>query len=180
LWHLCLTDPDNRAPVDHAARCAALRELRAAERNDQRALCRTLLDGWADGRIKMYTLYKALDLRREMATLFRRGGYLPLGAAVPGAPRVCAFARSHETEWALCVVPARIGRWVPFRHAPRIPGNIWGDAAIRLPENAPRRWRNVFTGATLTVDGQGSLSLRDVFLSFPAALLRPNPLTVAD
>ena len=58
LWDLSLVDPDNRRPVDFAARIAALRALDdALERGTSRAaLARELLAAWPDGRIKLYVL----------------------------------------------------------------------------------------------------------------------------
>ena len=57
LWDLNLVDPDNRRPVDFAAREAAIADLAARlEAPDQRsALFKTLMDEWQDGRAKLAT-----------------------------------------------------------------------------------------------------------------------------
>ncbi len=48
LWDLSLADPDNRRPVDYAARAAMLAKLDTLDE----AGIEALLDGWVDGRIK--------------------------------------------------------------------------------------------------------------------------------
>jgi maltooligosyltrehalose synthase len=47
-----------------------------------------------------------------------------------------------------------------------------GDGALLLPEGAPARWRNAFTGEALEARG-GALPLVSVLASFPVALLEP-------
>ncbi|HSQ12087.1 MAG TPA: malto-oligosyltrehalose synthase, partial [Candidatus Deferrimicrobium sp.] len=65
LWDLSFVDPDNRRPVDFAARHRLLRELKTSEAKDRAALLQDLLSEWPDGRIKLYLLHKLLSFRRE-------------------------------------------------------------------------------------------------------------------
>src|SRR5207244_2618256 len=72
LWDLALVDPDNRRPVDFAARRTALAALAAEP--DWRALQAC----WQDGRIKLALTRRLLALRNALAQLFRDGEYVPV------------------------------------------------------------------------------------------------------
>src|ERR1700689_5440696 len=66
LWELSLVDPDNRRPVDYNLRSGymdALHEL--AGREGPAAVCRDVLANFADGRVKLWTTHRALELRRR-------------------------------------------------------------------------------------------------------------------
>ena len=95
LWDFSLVDPDNRRPVDFALRRQHLADLAAelARAADRAAFARGLVEAKEDGRIKMYTISRALRTRREQATLFGAGEYRPLETAGPRAEHICAFAR---------------------------------------------------------------------------------------
>src|SRR6201999_1286938 len=56
FWDLSLVDPDNRRPVDFAARAEALSALQAPEWG-------TLAQSWADGRLKLAWTAHLLKLR---------------------------------------------------------------------------------------------------------------------
>jgi (1->4)-alpha-D-glucan 1-alpha-D-glucosylmutase len=149
LWDLSLVDPDNRRPVDYDKRRSLLKKVHKADPA-------TLLRRWPDGRVKMYVMLKALDVRKRHAETFRRGNYRPIRSA--GA-NVCAFARGEEI---IVAVPRLVSNLVEPRTPPL--GNVWGDAALDISG----KWRNAFTGEV--VEGQ-RLLMRDVFATFPVAIL---------
>jgi (1->4)-alpha-D-glucan 1-alpha-D-glucosylmutase len=65
VWDFSLVDPDNRRPVDFAARAALLDDLRARlAGGDHAALARELVARWEDGHIKLSTIHRALACRR--------------------------------------------------------------------------------------------------------------------
>ncbi len=100
-----LVDPDNRAPVDYAARGAA---------PDEQAALSALMAHWRDGRIKQAVIQRALMLRREKAALFAGGDYLQLTVKGALAGQVIAFARRLHGDWvvALASCTRRSGcRW---------------------------------------------------------------------
>ncbi|MEA2381144.1 MAG: (1-_4)-alpha-D-glucan 1-alpha-D-glucosylmutase [Solirubrobacteraceae bacterium] len=86
LEALNLVDPDNRRPVDWAARRAALDALRRGGAPSPTTM-------------KLYTIWKALDLRARRPSAFA-GSYEPLEAG----PGVAAYLRGGEV---LVVVPVR-------------------------------------------------------------------------
>jgi (1->4)-alpha-D-glucan 1-alpha-D-glucosylmutase len=96
FWDFSLVDPDNRRPVDFAARAD---ELAKAPEDWQ-----TLAVNWRDGRIKIALTNRLLRLRRDYAELFRRGGYEPLTVSGPQADHVIAFARTWKRQQLVVAV----------------------------------------------------------------------------
>ncbi|HVU91577.1 MAG TPA: malto-oligosyltrehalose synthase [Jatrophihabitans sp.] len=82
LWEDSLVDPDNRRPVDFAARRALLDELDG--RDDPPPVDAT-------GAAKLWLVSRALRLRRDWPDLF--AGYAPLHADGPAARHALAFDR---------------------------------------------------------------------------------------
>jgi (1->4)-alpha-D-glucan 1-alpha-D-glucosylmutase len=143
LFEYSLVDPDNRRPVDWAAR----RELLAR-----------LDDGWlpdvdAEGAAKLLVTVSALRLRRYRPEAF--AGYRPLHAQGPAARHAVAFQRTP----ALVAVATRL----PVGLA----AQGWGDTVLPLPD-AAQDWFDVITGAP--VDGPAP-RLADLLSRYPVALL---------
>jgi (1->4)-alpha-D-glucan 1-alpha-D-glucosylmutase len=97
FWDLSMVDPDNRRPVDFAAREAALRELESPD-------WQRLAEDWPDGRIKLALTRHLLKLRGELAAVFTEGSYEPLEVSGRHAEHVIAFARRHGRDAAIIVV----------------------------------------------------------------------------
>jgi (1->4)-alpha-D-glucan 1-alpha-D-glucosylmutase len=171
VWDLSLVDPDNRRPVDFAARRRLLDALLAdvAAAQDLPAFVRELVKLKDDGRVKLFVMRQALVFRRRHAALFQRGDYRPLDVVGPLAEHACAFARVVEGEAAVAVVPRLLAR--RGIEAPPLGPEYWGgDTRVVVPADLPRRATNVLTGETLVADA-GGLRLADVFASSPVALL---------
>ena len=104
LWDDSLVDPDNRRPVDYAARRAALKELQHP---------------------KIRIVTTALRLRRSHPDSFLHGEYLPVLASGQANDHVVAFRRGTdilvavtrwtvrlaETGWGNTVLPLPDGSW---------------------------------------------------------------------
>jgi (1->4)-alpha-D-glucan 1-alpha-D-glucosylmutase len=158
MWDLSLVDPDNRRPVDFAARARRLEEVEAALARDRLAALRDMRAGWRDGRIKLAVTASLLAHRRAEAALYAVGDYLPVQAAGEDADSLCAFLRLR-------------GDAALFTVARRFPARSAGDGAeLAWPEAAPqaRRWRDLLTGRVVA---------RDSTLE-PAALLADLPVAV--
>ncbi|MBI3455418.1 MAG: malto-oligosyltrehalose synthase [Candidatus Rokubacteria bacterium] len=176
LWDFGLVDPDNRRPVDFAARAARLAELRARIGSGDRAgLARDLVEQWEDGRIKLYTIHRALACRRAAPDLFRLGEYVPLLAGGPGAAHVCAFARRRATRAVLVVVPRLLGRLTGKGARLPLGRDVWGDTSVALPGEIPGgAYTHVFTGAAVRTgvrEGTVALPVGEALAEFPVALL---------
>ncbi len=171
VWDLSLVDPDNRRPVDFARRARRLEELETARRAapELAAFARALVEAKDDGRVKLFTIHRALALRRERRALFRDGDYRPLALEGPLAEHACAFARSRDGEVALALAPRLLARR-GLAGTPLGP-EWWGrDTVVRVPEMLGARFRDVFTDARLAPRA-GALELGAVFAAFPVALL---------
>ena len=152
LWNFSLVDPDNRRPVDYAARRRLLDEVEGAE-------IARLLDRWQDGAVKLALTRRVLALRADKAALFRDGDYAPLEAAGARAEHVVAFARTSGDDAVVVATPRLVGA---LGERPD-----WGDTSVPLPRG--RRWRNALTGAAL--DAADALTAATLFQDFPVALL---------
>ena len=173
LWELSLVDPDNRRPVDYNLRAGymdALHEL--AEREGPAAVCRDVLANVADGRVKLWTTHRALELRRREHALFRRGEYTALEVAGEHQENVIAFLRRDPSSGrsVLAVLPRFACSLM--RGKLEMPlGPAWGNDQLRIPVSPGTRYSNVFTGESVTVPEQQNLPLSTLFATFPVALL---------
>jgi (1->4)-alpha-D-glucan 1-alpha-D-glucosylmutase len=176
LWDLRLVDPDNRGPVDFAARKAILQQIASSDSSDAPALARLqdLVRTWQDGRIKLYLTWKALQFRREHEALFREGAFLPLPSEGTHSRNVSAFLRRRGKEWALIAIP----KWLSTQGTVAqgaLKGIDWQDTRIVLPPDAPARWSNVLApqGApSLAEEGEKSVLADSLFREFPVALFK--------
>jgi (1->4)-alpha-D-glucan 1-alpha-D-glucosylmutase len=161
LWHQVLVDPDNRRPVDYESRKAALRAL--DEPNvDPIRLSSELVQGYADGRLKLFVLSRLLRLRAAQPALFQ-SGYTALDAG----ENCVAFGRGSSGCELLCAVvrfPFRVTRG----RAPFALGELWRGQVV-AGDGLQGRYRNVLTGRS--VDARGSLELSELFRELPIAVL---------
>jgi len=171
LWDLSLVDPDNRRPVDYDIRKRLLLELDGrAESADVPQLCEDLLANWRDGRIKMWTTAQALRCRQSRRELFQSGHYTPVFATGPRREHVVGFARDHERQVAMTLVP-RLSYTLSAGEL-RFPlGDVWDTTEIPVPSHAAEFMENIFTREKLRVTPQRTLLCREVFAHFPVALL---------
>jgi len=124
FWDFSLVDPDNRRPVDYAAREQALHAHAEVEK---------LLANWRDGRIKQALIAQVLNLRAEHAELFRRGSYQALEVLGSQAHNVLAFAREHEGTYAIVIVPVRCATLLENSAIPQVDALRWDDTRVVLP-----------------------------------------------
>jgi (1->4)-alpha-D-glucan 1-alpha-D-glucosylmutase len=167
LWDLSLVDPDNRRPVDYETRQKLLADL-SGHRDEQ-----TLpeISHGVDGAAKLFTIAKALGIRREQPALFSHGSYEPLTAEGQYRDNVCAFARELNGQGMIIVVPRLVAGLLKGETQLPLGKNVWDDTAFVLPEQLQHTaYRDVFTEATITPQA-GHLAAADVFSHFPVALL---------
>ncbi len=170
LWFRALVDPDNRRPVDWAARARALDQLHAALAPGAEASAARLAE-WcarpADDGLKLYLVSRLLHLRLDHAPLFTHGEYAPLRAVGPNGHRILAFARTHGNERAIVVVPrltCGLGEGAPI-------GAAWDDTRLSLPAGDTRaRWRCRLSGQEVHASGAG-IALSEALALLPVAVL---------
>jgi (1->4)-alpha-D-glucan 1-alpha-D-glucosylmutase len=167
LPQLALVDPDNRQPVSYGERKHLLKTMR---KDTSRPLAQVgeLLENRADGRIKLFVIARALETRREQPLLFQTGRYLPLNTSGAFGRNIIAFARKSGGQWCVVVVPRFVTTLVRENQDP-LGKNVWRDTAVRLPPEAPRSWRNIFT--LQGIEGEAEIAVGEVLQHFPLALL---------
>jgi (1->4)-alpha-D-glucan 1-alpha-D-glucosylmutase len=165
LWDFSLMDPDNRRPVDYELRDRLLDQVQSVPPCARRQAMRNWLEHWQDGAIKLALHSILLGFRRDHPDLFTVGTYEPLRAEGARADQVCAFLRRNgtvATVVAAALFPARLEA-----------GASWGDTAIPLPDDLPRKcWQDLLTGAVSGAQPKG-LAAEEVFRDLPAAVLVP-------
>jgi (1->4)-alpha-D-glucan 1-alpha-D-glucosylmutase len=163
LWSFDFCDPDNRRPVDYAARRAQLHGIRAT--GDKAALGAELLERFEDGRVKMLVIHTLLCLRRQAPGLFLEGSYERLDAHGAAKEHVVAFAREAAGRRLVTAVPRHAATVVHGEDRWPV-GAAWGSATLALP---PGGYIDVFTGQVVT--SNGSAPLRNLFDVLPVAVL---------
>jgi len=126
LWDFSLVDPDNRRPVDYAARREILARVTDGEQPE--------ID--ASGAAKLLVTHKALRLRREHPALFR--GYRPLRGEGAAADHVLAYTRGPGLVVAVTRLPVGLAN-----------AGGWRDTVLPLPDGV---WTDVLTGRDATPD----------------------------
>lgn len=175
LWEFNLVDPDNRRAVDYGTRKKVLREIRDLACPDcLPTSVRELTNNLQDGRIKLYVLWQALNLRKQQPDLFQCGEYVPLKTLGEQAKHFVAFARRHETGTVIVTVPRLCAELM--KDTPSLPlgREIWQDTRMEIPAGYPVRFRNLFTGDLLALDaadGVRTFFASQVLRDFPIALL---------
>jgi malto-oligosyltrehalose synthase len=162
FWDQSLVDPDNRRPVDFAARINAL----AADEAPIAAAAH-----WRDGRLKQAVIRRALVLRHEAPALFARGDYQPIEVAGAKAKHVVAFARAHGGASCIAVVP-RLPSELLEQGADHvvIPPAYWTDTALVLPRGLVGcTLHDCISDQTYRIDEQ--VLLEDLLARLPVALL---------
>ena len=164
FWDFSMVDPDNRRPVDFAAREQAL---------DAGSSPAALMDSWRDGRVKQAMIARTLALRARSPGLFTMGSYTPLRTEGPLADSVIAYARIHEGRGAL-VVASRLSARHLSGETPLIPADAWNGTHVLLPRSIGGRNSAAIFDDT-TVDRQlpanGRLPVSSVLAACPAAVL---------
>ncbi|QAX85004.1 malto-oligosyltrehalose synthase [Pseudomonas sp. DTU12.3] len=150
FWDFSLVDPDNRRPVDYAARAQSLQEPLATVQ---------LLTNWRDGRIKQALIAEVLNLRAEHAGLFRRGTYQALEVLGSQAHNVLAFAREHEGKYAIVIVPIRCATLLENSAVPQVDALRWGDTRVVLPFAASdTNLKGLFSSSAVTKNRELNIS----------------------
>jgi (1->4)-alpha-D-glucan 1-alpha-D-glucosylmutase len=150
LWDFSLVDPDNRRPVDYALRKRLLCELKQMTGNDVAAQVMRRAD---EGLPKMWTIHKALEVRRERPDCFHtEAEYTPIEVDGARHDHVIAFLRAEDV---VTVVPRLIVKL----------DESWKDTIVVLPKE---RWRNRLTGGVVA---GGVIPMKVLLKHFPVALL---------
>jgi (1->4)-alpha-D-glucan 1-alpha-D-glucosylmutase len=157
LWDYSLVDPDNRRPVDYAARQSILAKLdRIPETLD-------------DPSMKLWVASRLLRCRGDMRGLFSRGRYVPASVSGPRRENVFSFIRRHEQHVALVVVPRLIAR-MTLGETCFINAEAWQGTWLHIPNFVqPMRMSNLLTGEMAEV--ASSIDASTVLHRLPLAVM---------
>ena len=146
FWDLSLVDPDNRRPVDYAARREALAALDLAS-----AIAR-----WREGWLKLWLTRAAADAAQSPA----RGSSPPAAMSLSPSParaaeHVIAFRRDSGDEAIIVIVTRLLSQIIRGDHSAFWPGGAaLGDTVIRT-EGV---WIDHFTGTRIRSEAQTILA----------------------
>jgi (1->4)-alpha-D-glucan 1-alpha-D-glucosylmutase len=161
FWDLSLVDPDNRRPVDFAARIEGMR------RNSLPGLTKD----WRSGRIKQAVIARTLALRRATPPLFAEGHYVPIHVTGAQAGHVLAFARKLDNLVAITIVGRCLARLLPGDDSLVVPATAWQDTRIELPNGVlTGPMRDHLTGAIPPLEDNG-FAVASLLSALPVALL---------
>lgn len=168
IWDFSLVDPDNRRPVNYQQRQEILKEIKERSQEDLLTLIKELKDNAKDGKIKLFLIAQALEVRNQNIKLFQEGDYIPLTVRGKYADHVVAFARVYLNQCSITVIPRFITSLVSPPHY-ALTEEVWQDTHIEVPNQLQSEWLNYLTGEKLS--NQETLSIGSVLQSFPVALL---------
>ncbi|MFW6749400.1 malto-oligosyltrehalose synthase [Pseudomonas glycinae] len=161
FWDFSMVDPDNRRPVDYAARQQALEAPGPVQE---------LLANWRDGRIKQALIAEVLRLRADHTELFRQGSYQALEVLGSQAHNVLAFAREHGERRIIVIVPIRCATLLENSAVPMVDALRWGDTRVVLPFDASdENPKGLFSSTAVTKNRE--LKVSAALGDFPVNLL---------
>jgi (1->4)-alpha-D-glucan 1-alpha-D-glucosylmutase len=166
FWDFSLVDPDNRRPVDFAARLAAL-----SGSQDIAALCAN----WRDGRIKQALIQRLLRLRQSDPQLFAKGDYQAVETIGTRSAHCLAFLRRSGNRGVLVAVGRLLASGLAGVDEIAPNPDWWGDTALDL--SGLRLSRRMTIEPVVGPAQTGSaLPLGDIFAGLPVAVWKVSGL----
>ncbi|HTH45427.1 MAG TPA: malto-oligosyltrehalose synthase, partial [Oxalicibacterium sp.] len=156
FWDFSLVDPDNRRPVDYAARRQALDQAAANNADRQQR------------QLKQALLQRTLALRATEAELFANGSYVPVHAEGPLQDHVIAFLREYKGRTIL-VAALRFNLKLMGRDL-RLNTDEAAATLLLLPRALHSPQRDIVSGRALRFTN-ANISVADLLGDYPVALL---------
>ncbi len=169
-----MVDPDNRQPVDFAARVASLPPATV------HPITRELIEKWQDGQVKQWLIAQTLAIRKAHHEVFQLGDYQPIAIAGEYAESVVAFVRHYRNNYVLVIAPRLTVPLLGDRTKPHIPPHMWGDTHLMLPSQLNDASFNGSFNSGLTTQQlqatDGRLLLGEILADFPVNILIHHPI----
>ena len=160
FWDFSLVDPDNRRPVDYAARREALAQSQSPA---------AFLDYWYDGRVKQALTRSLLVLRTAEAECFAAGTYEPVAAKGPREDNVVAFLRRYRDKSIFVAVPRLCAAPCMSNGFPLPRPEFWEDTHIDIP-GPERSWKSALDPG-IVCQSRACFTCSELFANFPGAVL---------
>ncbi|HLH53465.1 MAG TPA: malto-oligosyltrehalose synthase [Verrucomicrobiae bacterium] len=176
LWDYSLVDPDNRRPVNYDTRRALLTELqqKAGDSGECVSLVKSLLKNYQTGQIKLYTIWRVLDLRARRRDLFESGEYAPLSATGGKQEHICAFARRGANECVIAVAARLMMSLGRGAQRAALEPDVWQQTALPVAVAEPgARFRDVLTQQVISVGPDRLIPIATLLSTLPVAVLEP-------
>ena len=158
-WDFSLVDPDNRTPVDFAARRATQNEIVPLGANPE---------SWRDGRQKQALVSRLLNARRLYPDIFREGHYEPIAITGPRAAHAIAFVRRSGPRCAIVAAALRCADALVGHEEIVPPTDWWGDTELATLHDPATTFREMLTD--MTVSAAPTL-VADLFGVLPVSVL---------
>lgn len=160
-----LVDPDNRLEPRFIALANAL--------HDEEKPLDTDREAWLSGKTKQQAIATLARFRRQKPALFHAGDYLPLSASGQQVKNVIAFARLHDDDALVVILPRFVFNLLAAHPDWLYPPGL-EETCVMLPDIlVGRRYRDLFTGEEKDLNdsielasGDGSLPVRVLYSSF--------------
>ena len=159
---------------------AGLRQDIGRDERSLLSLSRQLAQNPRDPLIKLFVVWRVLQLRRQHPDLFQFGDYLPLEVGGPQAKHVCAFARACPSgsgsgrKVAIAIAPCRIAELTPLTGdalaLPPLGSAVWADTYVALGDVASSSLTNLFTGQVFAPE-DSRIPLAAALADFPVAVM---------
>jgi (1->4)-alpha-D-glucan 1-alpha-D-glucosylmutase len=171
LWEFSLVDPDNRRPVDYSNRQHLLALLKQKGQEDPGLLVSHLMETPEDGRIKLYMTSQILNFRKQHATLFQEGDYVPLEVRGEKSQNVVAFCRTKDQDQIIVAVSRFYTQLLNSQCIDPI-DKIWDQTSLLLPKQFEGQYRDILCGATISSEQGLILPLQKAFSRLPLTVLK--------
>ncbi len=159
FWDFSLVDPDNRRPVDFAAR----------ERMEDAPLPEVIRH-WRDGRIKQALIRRILALRKRAPHLFAEGTYHPVEVEGPARGSVVAFLRRAGDEWMLVVVPRLVAALMSEEGGLGFRPDVWSGTTMKLDDDFAGAAYDILSSCSVELPS-GPVSVGTIWSKLPVALV---------
>jgi (1->4)-alpha-D-glucan 1-alpha-D-glucosylmutase len=138
-----------------------------------------MMQNMEDGQVKLYLIWKTLNLRKQASHLFTDGDYVPLLVQGDKAKHLIAFARRTSNSTAVVIAPRLCAQlWGASETFPA-DSSLWKNTRVELPfAGNGQIYRDLFTSETLSLQNSGPtpFALASTLLAnFPVALLTLEP-----
>jgi (1->4)-alpha-D-glucan 1-alpha-D-glucosylmutase len=162
FWDFSLVDPDNRRPVDFAARNLALHAAEPAG---------SLLAHWRDGRVKLAITAGILGFRARCPELFAKGDYIPLSVDGSRSEHIFAFARMHEGKAAVIVVTRCPAGLALVDDQPVVQGAEWEGTMVHVPRILTGRHASSVLDSQWSRELTARIPVSELIATLPVAVL---------
>jgi (1->4)-alpha-D-glucan 1-alpha-D-glucosylmutase len=140
-WDLSLVDPDNRAPVDFAARQNVLDCLTEQD----------ILPTWRSGVIKQALIARVLAARRTAGRQFAKANYVRLRTEGPLGNNFIAFARVVANQTYIAIAPRFMVRHITNTKTLSIDSEQLRATRLLVPDTLSGRYRSATSGTDIAV-----------------------------